>query len=151
MSPCRTTNWNMKRSRKAELFLCALSCVKPRNASHPLRASVSSSVAWGWYPSMLPHQFCTLLEGGSCPSPHGVPSAVPGPEQVLTQHRQCDHWPRGCADRGYCHVHFGVRQPTCVSSERFFSWGGKFTISKPRSLARLLTSQGLSFIIYKRG
>lgn len=68
---------------------------------------------------MLPHQFCTLLEGESCPSPHGVPSAVPGPEQVLTQHRHCDHWPRGWADQGYCYMHFGVRQATCVSSEGF--------------------------------
>ena len=38
-------------------------------------------------------QFCAFFEGKSCLSPHGVPSAVPGPEQMLTQHPHGDHLP----------------------------------------------------------
>ena len=111
----------MKRSKKADLLLSvrALLCAKLRNASHPLRALVSSSVAWGPDLSMLLLQFWTFFEGKSCLSPRGIPSAVPGPEQMLTQHPQGDHLPHGCADQDCCYVRFRVRQVNSVSWDDF--------------------------------
>ena len=130
----------MKRSKKADLLLSvrALLCAKLRNASHPLRALVSSSVAWGPDLSMLLLQFWTFFEGKSCLSPRGIPSAVPGPEQMLTQHPQGDHLPHGCADQDCCYMRFRVRQVNSVSWDDF----SPEVEGPPLPTGSLLTAEG---------
>ena len=87
---------------------------------------------------MLLLQFWTFFEGKSCLSPRGVPSAVPGPEQTLTQHPQGDHSPHGCADQHCCYVRFRVRQVNSVSWDDF----SPEVEGPPLPTGSLLTAEG---------
>lgn len=115
-------------SQSFSFFFCGMRMI-------PIYASTSVLyIAWGW----------VLPESPRCPQCSAWPRA--GAHSTLSLWPLASRlgWPRLLL-----HALWSQAGYLCELG-RLFSWGGRPTISKPRRLARLLTSQGLSFIIYKR-